>query len=487
MLLQHDRAPLWENIRDFRQRLVAPLYCPGHKGGRTLPPELGEQWGGYDLNNLPDTDTLHCPTGSIRQAEELVADAYGVARSFMLVGGSSLGNMAAVMATVAPGDTILVQRNSHKSVVAGIIHSGAIPHWIVPTWDSRFGISHGPSTAAVHQALDQNPQARALVALNPTYFGTVPDVTTIARLCHERRVVFIADEAHGPHFRFGQQYPVAAENAGADLVVQSTHKILSGLSQAAVLHVCSPHIDAAKVQATLQSLQTTSPNFAILASIDLARRQMMQEGPGRLSALRELAIDTRQELAAMPGLACMGPQHSLGHGSGFHALDETKLLIDTRPSGWTGGDAQRFLNREFGVQPELSGSGYLLCILTVGTLRRDLDQLLTGLRAMLVTSPPSSEDLGALNELAGRVAESLPEMVMSPREAFYRRQCAIPFDQAVGRISGEIITPYPPGIPVIVPGERLDQDRLELLVAVKRAHSPISAVDPSLATLRVLE
>ena len=140
---QHDRAPLWENIQSFREHLKAPFYCPGHKGGRSLPPELTANWASCDLNNLPDTDTLHCPTGSMREAEQLLADAYGVKRSFLLVGGSSLGNMAAVMSCVGPGDTVLVQRNAHKSVIAGIIHSGAIPQWIVPTWDARFGISHG--------------------------------------------------------------------------------------------------------------------------------------------------------------------------------------------------------------------------------------------------------------------------------------------------------------------------------------------------------
>ncbi len=247
----HARAPLFENIENFRQRLVAPFYCPGHKGGRSLPPELDRTLGTYDLNNLPDTDTLHCPTGPIREAEELVADAYGVDKSFLMVGGSSLGNMAAVMAVAGPNDTVLVQRNAHKSVIAGIIHSGAMPRWILPQWDSRFGISHGLTVSSVEQAIIEHSKAKALFVLNPTYFGTVADFTAIAMVCKCNEKLLIADEAHGPHFRFGQGYPIAAENVGADIVVQSTHKILSGLSQAAVLHLCGGRVEQARVQAAL--------------------------------------------------------------------------------------------------------------------------------------------------------------------------------------------------------------------------------------------
>ena len=482
----HARAPLWENIQQFRQQLKAPFYCPGHKGGRSLPAELQTDWASCDLNNLPDTDTLHCPTGSMRDAEQLLADAYGVQRSFLMVGGSSLGNMAAVMSTVAPGETILVQRNAHKSVIAGIIHSGANPVWIVPTWDARFGISHALSNQAVVQAIDLAPHAKALVALNPTYFGVVPDIAALAQLCHQRNLLLITDEAHGPHFRFGNRYPVAAEDAGADIVVQSTHKILSGLSQAAVLHIGSQRVDAARVQATLQSLQTTSPNFGILASIDLARRQMMQEGAQRLESLRQLADETRQALAQLPGIRCMGSEHCLGPGTGFDDLDHTKLLIDTQPCGWPGSHAQRFLNRQFGVQPELSGATYLLCIMTLGSTAADADHLLCALKAMQDSPPPPFENLSELIGLAGCVAVSLPEAAMSPREAFYRTHRHVPLAQALGSIAGEIITPYPPGIPVLMPGERFNTDIMELLAAVKRSGYPISAVDPMLETVCIV-
>lgn len=482
----HARAPLYENIESFRQRLIAPFFCPGHKGGRSLPPELQGCMGDFDLNNLPDTDTLHCPKGPIREAEELVADAYGVAHSFLMVGGSSLGNMASVMSVAGPDDTVLVQRNAHKSVVAGIIHSGANPIWLLPQWDNRFGIAHGLTVNAVERAVSMHREAKAMLVLNPTYFGTVADFTKIAKVCKQSAILLIADEAHGPHFRFGDGYPIAAENAGADIVVQSTHKILSGLSQAAVLHLVGDRVDPARVQASLQSLQTTSPNFAIMASIDLARRQMMLEGQLRLAEMRQIAEYARIQINAIDGIQVLGPEHCYGTGSGFIAMDTTKLLIDTSRTGWSGSDAQRFLNREYGVQPELSGAGYMLCILTLGSIREDVHQLIRGLKELSVRKPPNFEDRHEVNSLAARVAEQLPEMVMTPRKAFYSKQQTIPLSLALNRISSEIITPYPPGIPVIMPGERFDLDTMELLKAVQRSGCPISAVDPYFNTVRVV-
>ncbi len=483
---KHDRAPLFESMENFRQRLVAPFYCPGHKGGRSLPSELSGSLGIFDLNNLPDTDTLHCPTGPIREAEVLVADAYGVDRSFLMVGGSSLGNMAAVMAVAGPNDTVLVQRNAHKSVIAGIIHSGAIPEWLVPQWDARFGISHGLPVTSVEKAIATHPMAKALIVLNPTYFGTVADFSAIAEVCKRSDILLIADEAHGPHFRFGQGYPIAAENAGADIIVQSTHKILSGLSQAAVLHLCGTKVDHARVQAALQALQTTSPNFAIMASIDLARRQMVQEGKTRLAYMHELAGFARTKIKSIDGFDLLGPEHVLGRGTGFYALDSTKLLIDTTRTGWPGSDAQRFLNREYGVQPELSGPSYLLCILTLGSIPEDIDHLTHGLQALSNQKAPHQEDLTEVNDLAARASGRLPERVMTPRDAFYSKHSTLPLEQALDRISGEIITPYPPGIPVMMPGERFNRDTIELLAAVKRSRCPISAVDTDLHTVRVV-
>ncbi len=483
----HQLAPLFENIQRFRAKLQAPFYCPGHKGGRTLPPEMGCNMGEWDLNNLPDTDTLHCPASSIQQAQALMADAYGVAKSFFLVGGSSLGNIAAILSLAGPGDKVLVQRNAHKSIISGIIHSGAQPCWMIPEWDCRFGICHGLSLKSTASELRQHPDAKAMAVLNPTYFGVVPNIAKIANQIAPTSTALIADEAHGPHFHFCDRFPVAAEDAGADLTIQSTHKILSGLSQAAVLHLKHGKVDAARVSGVLQSLQTTSPNFAILASIDLARRQMVQQGSQLCSSMLELAESARAEINRIDGLRVMGTEHALGEHSGFLTLDPTKLLIDTSQIGWSGPDAIRFLNARFGVQPELSGPTYILCILTVGSIQSDVDCLLTALRALKETQPPRTEGYRQVRELAEHCATSLPTAALTPREAFYARQRFVQLGAAKGHICGEIITPYPPGIPIIMPGERFEPETIELLEAVKRSGCPISCEDPTIEQVKILD
>jgi len=228
MSLRHEAAPLLASALAFIARDQAPFYSPGHKGGRSLDPALRTSLAELDLNNLPDTDTLHCPTGAIREAEALLSDAYGVDHSYMLVGGSTSGNIAALLSTVRPGQSLLVQRNAHKSVIAGIIHAGAVPIWLMPERETDFGIALGVSAASVDAAFRAHPEARGLFALNPTYFGTTPDIAAIASVCRAHDKLLLVDEAHGPHFHFCPELlPRAAEDVGADAVVQSTRSNLS--------------------------------------------------------------------------------------------------------------------------------------------------------------------------------------------------------------------------------------------------------------------
>lgn len=482
----HDQAatPFLDAILGFVERRQAPFYSPGHKGGRTLPRELRERFCELDLNNLPDTDTLHCPTASIQSAQDLLAEAYGVHRSAMLVGGSSAGNVAALLATVGPGDSVLVQRNAHKSVIAGIVQSGAIPIWLAPDLQTEFAIALGPSVARVEAAFAKHPQARALLALNPTYYGTTPDIAGLAKVCRAHGKLLLVDEAHGPHFHFHPDLPLAAEDAGADAVVQSTHKILSGLSQAAVLHT-SAAIDGGRLQKCLQLVQTTSPNFAILASIDFARRQMAIEGRALLGRALTLARAARSELESIPGIAVLSKRHRTGAGSGFHDLDETKILIGTRGLGMTGTEVQSLLNRDFGVQPELGAAAHVLCILTIGTTEEDVARLVGALRDLSrgCTGAPTTPS-GDMSDLATLTAT--PETAMIPRDAFFAPTQVLDSANSVGRVCAEVVTPYPPGIPVWMPGERITRDTLSAVLRVRDAGCPISAADPTLATIRVV-
>lgn len=479
----HQAAPLFDALRAFVERDQAPFYSPGHKGGRTLDPWFRRHIAELDLNNLPDTDTLHCPTGGIAEAERLIADAWGAGESFILVQGSTLGNIAMALAALRPGDRVLVQRNAHKSVISGLVQSGAVPVWLQPRWDAPFGLAHGIDAAAVEAALTAAP-ARAVWLLHPTYYGTVADLAAINAVCRRHGALLFVDGAHSPHFAFHPDLPPAAEQSGAAAVVQSIHKILSGLSQAAVLHIDPAQLDPQAVRRALQLVQTTSPHFAIMASIDLARRDMALHGRDLLDGALALARQARQRLRGIPGLTVLGREDVFGPGSGFAALDETKLVIGVRGLGLDGRAVVAELNRVHGVQPEFGAADHVLCILTIGNTQADVDRLVTGFAAIAATAPGRTAALD--DALAGDLLAVLPELVLTPRDAFFAANDTVATDAAIGRICAEAITPYPPGIPVIMPGELLSAEVIALLRAAQAAGTPISAADPQLQTVKVV-
>lgn len=479
----HDAAPLFDSLRRFVEREQAPFYSPGHKGGRTLDPWFREHLAAIDLNNLPDTDTLACPEGPILEAERLIADAWGVGQSFILVQGSTSGNIAVALSALRPDEPVLVARNAHKSVLAGLVQVGARPVWLEPRWDDRFGVAHGLDADVVERAFVESG-AKALWVLHPTYYGTCGDIAALADLCRRHGARLLVDGAHSPHFAFHPDLPTPGESAGAAATVQSVHKILSGLSQAAVLHVDPTMLDPATVTRALQLIQTTSPHFAIMASIDLARRQMMLDGQALLSETLERARHAATRLAAIDGLTVLRSEHLSGPGTGLHQLDETKLLIGTAGLGADAREIVARLNRVHGVQPELGGTGHVLCITTIGNTDADMDRLVTGF-----TEVADHVGRSAANRASGVAADLLavrPQTVLTPREAFFAADEQVPLSAAAGRIAAEAITPYPPGIPLVMPGERLDADVIALLMALRNAGNPISASDPTLGLVTVV-
>ena len=479
----HDAAPLLDSLRRFVERDQAPFYSPGHKGGRTLDPWFREHIAAVDLNNLPDIDNLHCPEGPILQAERLIADAWGVGQSFILVQGSTSGNIAVALSALRPDEPVLVARNAHKSVLAGLVQVGARPIWLEPRWDDGFGVAHGLDADVVERAFERSG-AKALWVLHPTYYGTTGDIAALAELCRRHDAKLLVDGAHSPHFAFHPDLPAPGETSGAVATVQSVHKILSGLSQAAVLHVDPTALDPATVRRALQLIQTTSPHFAIMASIDLARREMMLGGRGLLDETLERARAAAARLAAIPGLQVLRREHLAGPGTGLHQLDETKLLVGTAGLAADARDVVARLNRVHGVQPELSGTGHVLCITTIGNTDVDIDRLVTGFDEVAAYSGRRPEGVGSA--LVADLLAVRPETVLSPREAFFAAEESVPLAQASGRIAAEAITPYPPGIPLVMPGERLSAEVLDLLSALRDGGNSISAADPTLGLVKVV-
>ena len=479
----HEAAPLFESLRRFVERDQAPFYSPGHKGGRTLDPWFRDHLAAIDLNNLPDTDTLHCPEGPILEAERLIADAWGVGQSFILVQGSTSGNIAVALSALRPDEPVLVARNAHKSVLAGLVQVGARPVWLEPRWDERFGVAHGLDADVVERAFSASG-AKALWVLHPTYYGTCGDIAALSDSCRRHDAKLLVDGAHSPHFAFHPDLPTPGEGAGAAATVQSVHKILSGLSQAAVLHVDPAMLDPATVRRGLQLIQTTSPHFAIMASIDLARRQMMLDGRELLEATLERARRAATRLAAIPGLEVLRSEQLAGPGTGLHQLDETKLLIGTAGLAADAREIVARLNRVHGVQPELGGTGHVLCITTIGNTEADMDRLLTGFDEVAnhVGTRSAETPTGVIADLLAVRTET----VLTPREAFFAADEQVSLSAAAGRVAAEAITPYPPGIPLVMPGERLDGDVIALLVALRDAGNPISASDPTLGIVTVV-
>jgi arginine/lysine/ornithine decarboxylase len=401
-----------------------------------------------------------------------------------MVQGSTGGNIAVALSALRPDEPVLVQRNAHKSVLAGLVQSGARPVWLEPQWDARFGIAHGLPVDGVEQAL-RDTGATALWLLHPTYYGTTADIAALSALCRRHGARLLVDGAHSPHFAFHDDLPPAAERSGAAATVQSVHKILSGLSQAAVLHIDPAQLDPATVRRALQLVQTTSPHFAIMASIDTARREMACTGTELLTATLRRARTTATRIAAIPGLRVLRPADATGPGTGFCHLDETKLLVGTGGLAADARDVMARLNRVHGVQPELSGPGHLLCITTIGNTDHDMDRLVDGfteISAHFGTRDDTGTDAGLVTDLLGLRAEQ----VLTPRAAFFAADEAVPLSAATGRVSAEAITPYPPGIPLVMPGERLSADAVRLLRALATAGTPISASDPSLQHVLVV-
>jgi arginine/lysine/ornithine decarboxylase len=479
----HDSAPLFESLRQFVEREQAPFYSPGHKGGRTLDPWFRDHIAAIDLNNLPDTDTLHCPEGPILEAERLIADAWGVGQSFILVQGSTSGNITVALSALRPDEPVLVARNAHKSVLAGLVQVGARPVWLEPRWDDRFGVAHGLDSDVVERAF-RDSGAKALWVLHPTYYGTTGDIAALAELSRRHDATLLVDGAHSPHFAFHPDLPTPGESTGAAATVQSVHKILSGLSQAAVLHIDPEVLDPASVRRSLQLIQTTSPHFAIMASIDLSRREMMLHGRDLLDQALQRARDAAARLAAIPGLRVLRPDDLAGAGTGLHQLDETKLLIGTSGLAADSRDIVERLNRVHGVQPELSGTGHVLCISTIGNTDEDFERLVAGFTEVARHAGPTSA--GARTGLIGDLLAVHPETVLTPREAFFAADEAVSLQAAAGRIAAEAITPYPPGIPLVMPGERLDTDVIDLLITLRDKGNPISASDPTMEQVFVV-
>jgi arginine/lysine/ornithine decarboxylase len=486
MKLDQRRAPLAEAVHSFRQENVVPFTTPGHKRGRGIPGETAE-WLGAEpfLNDIPlasGVDDTHMGRGVLAEAEKLAADAFGAEHSFFLLNGSSLGNQSALMAVAGPGDEVIVARNFHKSMLAALILTGARPVYIRPRHNSPLDVSYGVDPRALADALHRHPSARAVLLVSPTYFGIASDLASLSGLAHQHGLPLIVDEAWAPHFAFHPALPPTAMVGGADIGIASIHKVLSGFTQSSIMNVQGTHVSVSRLATCLGLLQTTSPSAFVLASIDACRRQMALHGRELLDRTLQLADGARAAINRLPGLHVMGDE--IVGAPDAAALDRTKLVIDLSESGISGYAADVWLRERHRVTVEMSDHRRIVALLSIADDESSVGHLVGAIRELSESRCERTETRRALPHDSVTLQT---ESVLTPREAFFADVESVPLHQARGRLAAEVITPYPPGIPLLAPGERITREIVEYLEEGIAAGMHVTgAVDRSLSTLKVV-
>nr|WP_090346013.1 ornithine decarboxylase [Mycolicibacterium malmesburyense]CRL78591.1 Orn/Lys/Arg decarboxylase [Mycolicibacterium malmesburyense] len=493
--MDQSQAPLLDALADYRRRNRYGFTPPGHRQGRGVDARvldvLGPQAFADDLLANGGLDDRRSSNGYLTRAEELMADAVGAKVAWFSTCGSSLSVKAAMLAVAGGGSGgiagpagggLLVPRDSHKSIVAGLIFSGVQPRWVSPRWDADRHFSHPPSPDDFRRSWEEHPDAAGALVVCPSPYGTCTDLAEIADVCHERGKPLIVDEAWGAHLPFHEGLPTWAMDAGADVCVVSVHKMGAGFEQGSVFHLQGDLIDQDRLSACADLLMTTSPNVLMYAAMDGWRRQMVEHGHELLGDALELARRLRHEIDLIPDVDVM--EDDLLGTEASHDLDRMQILIDVSGTGTTGYQAHDWLRAHKHIDVGMSDHRRILATLSFADDKTTGERLLDALTAWREAAddfdPPTSMHLPSPEEIQ-------LESVQLPRDAFFAPVEQVPADQASGRVCAEQITPYPPGIPAVVPGELLTDAVIDYLrTGVEAGMNVPDAADTSLETFRVV-
>jgi lysine decarboxylase len=489
--VDHERAPLFDKLTEYARCRIYGLHTPGHKSGRFADADMAALVGRHglalDLPSMTATDNTFHPTGCVRDAQGLAADLVGARETFFLTAGSTLGVATALMAAVRPGETVALPRNVHRSVVAGLVLCGGRPRFVSHDVLAECG-ALGVSGGAITAALDEDPRPVAVLLTRPTYYGLARDLRDAVTECRKRRVPLIVDEAHGPHFHFlPQGGPEPALAAGADLVVQSWHKTLGSLIGSAMLHVGQESlVDPVRVRDALNFLQTTSPSNLLLASLDVVRRRMWRVGRQVFSQATQSANRLKDHIETLPGLQVLRPERDPRLAD--HRCDPLRLVVNVANAGWTGYDVELLLRREFRIEDEMSDWQNVVYILSPQDDPAAHERLLAGLEEVS-NAPQNASPRRPLdaNRLAAMHQPAIPPLAMLPREAALAGKESVPLDKAAGQVCAEMVMFYPPGIPLLMPGESISKETIEVCREMLAAGAHPYASDTSLATVRVVK
>jgi lysine decarboxylase len=467
---QH-KTPFFTKLKAYGLSGVTPFDVPGHKLGKVkndLMDFIGPNTYLLDCNAPIGLDNLNKPTGVIREAQSLMAEACKADRCYFLTNGTTTGIIAMIMAVCRANDKIILPRNVHKSVINGLILSGAMPVFVKPDIDRDFGIANGVAFETYKQAIDEHPDASALLIINPTYFGVASDLEQIIEYAHENNLTVLVDEAHGAQFYFSEHLPLGAMEAGADICATSTHKTAGSLTQSSVILTSGKRIDHFRLRSTLNILQSTSPSALLIASLDVARKTMYFEGPKRIPKILDMAAKARERLKEIPGLKIMDKAYVQENG-GFD-FDETKIVIKVTDLGLTGFEVFHKLRKKYNIQLELSETHLVLCVLSIGTTLDDLDALCEAFLDL-------SEKYYKPHRRAAKIRfeYDYPESYARPRDAYHAPKLYVPLEEAYNEISAESIMIYPPGIPLVIPGEIITQQVIDdIAYYVKKGSTVLS-------------
>lgn len=479
---QH-RRPLYDKLVEYAASDMRPFDVPGHKMGQGIHPDfrelVGDQILRMDTNSNPHLDILSNPEGVILEAEELAAQLFDADHAFFMVNGSTGGIQNMMLATLKPGDKIILPRNIHKSAINGLVLTGAIPIFIHPEIEPTLGFAVGHSVKRTIHLINKHRDAKAILLLNPTYYGFSSDIKSIIDYAHKKGMIVMVDESHGTHFTFNHQFGIPAMACGADMATISVHKTGGSFTQSSMLLLKSNRISQNSMQSAINVMQTSSASYLLMASLDIAR-QHLATNPELMQRVYDLSVYAAEQINRIPGIQVMNNHVNLS-GEVFHH-DVSKLLIDVHNLGVSGNDVFELLSTEYNCQLEVGETNIVLAIISVGDTIEKINHLIESLtdvsRRLYRDAKP--------RYIRRRFFH--PELAMTPRDAFFSPTEYVTLDQADGRISGDQIMIYPPGIPLLIPGERITkQVMLEYHRLIKQGNKVIGSVSNGSIKVKVIK
>ena len=488
-----ERMPFVEALESYKEQHFVPFHTPGHKIGVEAP-QLLKAWMGpalpYDLGVMYALDDLHEPEGELKEAQDLTAELYDADYCWFSINGTTALIEAMIMGVVGPDETIIIPREAHRSVISGLVLSGAKPVYMECQFDVRWGIPLGASLEDAVRTMEEHPEAKAILLVYPNYYGVGVDIVKIVKEAHKRGMVVLVDEAHGPHLPFSENLPVEAIAAGADLVAQSTHKSVGSLTQTSWLLGQGERINKRRITQMHQMLQSTSPNYIFLASLDMARHQLATSGKVLVSRTVELSLYLRNELHKISGITTMEYTDIQDRVTNY---DVTKVLIDAKELGLTGVEFERML-RAYSIEVELVQANHVLVLITIGDTKESVDALIKAVQAVSDdVLCEASKDIGTNDKAVQSLSKDsallpMPQVRVTPRNAIYAHREQVPLSEALHRIAGETIAYYPPGIPCVAVGEVISESVLQYIENRKAlGYVPNGADDMTLETIWVIQ